>query len=76
MKKPFMDDDEPNSSEETILEKVIFLKIRDSECGVVGWRYKEEHFGLATSSLRTFETLADALRGYLESLEEDDPPIA
>jgi hypothetical protein len=61
---------------EEILKKVIFLKVRDSECNVVGWRYEEEYFGLTTGSLRTFDTLADALREYLEHLEENEPPIA
>jgi hypothetical protein len=69
-------DNDPNPSEEEILEKVIFLKIRDSECGVVGWRCQNEYFGLTTESLQTFDTLVDALRDYLESLERNDPPIA
>jgi hypothetical protein len=70
------DDDEPNSSEETILEKVIFVKVRDSECHIVGWRCQREYFGVTTDSLRTFDTLADALRNFLEYLEENEPPIA
>jgi hypothetical protein len=55
---------------EDILKKVVFYKVRDAECGVEGWRYEEEYFGLTTGCLRTFDTLADALRDYLESLEE------
>lgn len=70
------DDDEPNSSKETILEKVIFVKVRDSECHLVGWRCQREYFGVTTESLQTFDTLADALRNFLEDLEENEPPIA
>jgi hypothetical protein len=70
------DDDEPNSSKETILEKVIFVKVRDSECHLVGWRCQRKYFGFTTESLRTFDTLVDALRNFLEYLEEDESPIA
>ncbi len=74
----FLEDigDEPNGRDkETILRKVVFVKIRDHECNVEGWRYEVEYFGLTTSSLRTYENLVDCIRDYLEFLEKNDPPI-
>jgi hypothetical protein len=61
-----MDDSEP-----MILKKISFLQIQDSELGVGVWYIEEEYFGVCLSSVRTFENLPDALRHYLESLEND-----
>lgn len=64
--------DDPNPSKETILEKVIFLKVEDSECGMVVWRYRKESHGIQLVSNRGFDSLREALQAYLENLKEEN----
>jgi len=69
--------DESNDGvQETILEKVVFYRVRDAECGVVGWRIQHESFGITVGSLRIFDTLSDATQDFLEDFKENEPPIA
>ena len=68
MNNPIADnDDDLNPSNETILEKVVFLKIQDSECGTVVWRYRKEMYQLQLESNRGFDTLQEAIESYLEN---------
>ena len=68
MNNPIADnDDDLNPSNETILEKVVFLKIQDSECGAVVWRYRKEMYQLQLESNRGFDTLQEAIESYLEN---------
>jgi hypothetical protein len=68
MKNPFFnDDDSPNPSEERIIKKVIFLKLEDSECRVIGWQYEVQVHGVILRSNRTFDSLQKAVEEFLES---------
>ena len=60
-------DNDPNPSEEEILTKVSFIKIKDSECGMVGWKYELELPGLIFSSNRTFDSLPEAIEEFMQS---------
>jgi hypothetical protein len=65
--------DEPNDGvQETILEKVVFYKVKDSECGSIIWRHREEKYGIQTVSNRGFDTLAEAVEDYLSGFEEEN----
>ena len=61
-----------DDSEQTILEKITFLKICDAELGIIAWCYEEEYFGVCVCSLHRFDNLTDALHHCLESLEKND----
>jgi hypothetical protein len=72
MNNPFFnDDDSPNPSEERIIKKVTFLKIEDSECGVVGWKYEVEVPSVILGSNRTFNTFAEAVKDFLDSRKKE-----
>jgi hypothetical protein len=64
----FLNDDEiPSSSEERIIKKVIFLKLEDSECHVVGWQYEIQVHGVILRSNRTFNSFQEAVEEFLDS---------
>ena len=67
MKNPFFDDEIPSSSEERIIKKVIFLKLEDSECRVIGWQYEVQVHGVILRSNRTFNSFQEAVEQFLES---------
>ncbi len=60
---------EPNRSPEREIQRVIFVEIENNEYGIStrGWRYIEESPGLTTSSNRLFDSVDEAIEGYLES---------
>jgi hypothetical protein len=71
MKNRFISDYEQNPSEGEILKRVTFLKIQDSECGVVGWKYEVEVPSVILGSNRTFDTFAEAVEDFLESRKKE-----
>jgi hypothetical protein len=71
MKNPFFDDEIPSSSEERIIKKVIFLKLEDSECHVVGWQYEIQVHGVILRSNRTFDSFSEAVQEFVESRKSE-----
>jgi hypothetical protein len=67
-----MNDDEiPSSSEERIIKKVIFLKLEDSQCQVVGWQYEIQVHGVILRSNRTFDSFSEAVQEFVESRKSE-----
>jgi hypothetical protein len=70
MKGIFGNDPDPKPSNEKPLQKVVFVQIEDSECGVIGWRYQEIYhgaWGISSSSNRLFDTIDEAIECWQES---------
>jgi hypothetical protein len=61
------DDLNDKQSTETELQRIVFVEVRDSECGVVGWRYREDTHDISLESNRLFDTVDEAIESWTES---------
>lgn len=57
---------------EEILQQISFIQIRDSECGVVGWRYKKNTPGLSLVSIRLFDSFQECFEKWQRSHRNPD----
>jgi hypothetical protein len=50
-----------NNSRETDLHRFIFAQVQDNECGTIGWRLREDEYGVSTETIRLFDTVQEVL---------------
>jgi len=50
-----------NNSRETDLQRFIFAQVQDNECGAIGWRLRQDEYGLSTETIRFFDTVQEVL---------------